>query len=93
MAAKIIMRQEQLFPNSRQVAGLLCLQCPLEICDESDPGCLYVRAESRKDYYREHYQANREKKIAAAKERNKTPEYRLYQIEYQREYRRQGRDK
>lgn len=41
----------------------------------------------RDNYHRNYYRANREKKIAAARKRNNTPEYRLYQIEYQRNYR------
>jgi hypothetical protein len=68
----------------REVKGLLCLQCKIDPCDESDPRCLYSLAKSRTQYQRDYYQANRDKKLAATKARNaeKHDEYLAYQAAY-----------
>lgn len=45
---------------------LLCLQCPLPVCDESSPSCL-IRADKRRvnvTYTRRYYQANRDAILA-----------------------------
>lgn len=89
------MSQRQLFPNSREVAGLLCLSCVLDACDESDPGCLYRQARppvtiTRRGYMADYYQDNREKKIAAAKERNQADP--AAYAAYMREYRARKRE-
>ena len=51
-------------------ADLTCLKCVLFDCDEDSPQCLYQIARTRKEYYADYYRANREAKIAAAKQRN-----------------------
>lgn len=81
--------QIQLFPNSRDAIDLLCLQCVLDACDEDDPGCLYRQTRptvttKRREYMADYYTDNRDKKIAAASERQKAnrPERAAYMREY-----------
>jgi hypothetical protein len=48
-----------------------CLECRLLICDDGSRECGLVKItrEKRREYFAEYYQANRDKKLAAAKER------------------------
>ena len=65
-----------------------CTKCLLENCDEGDPQCFFRiwRIAERSEYFKEHYRRNREKKIAAATERNQQnhAEYLAYQANYRK---------
>ena len=51
----------------------ICLNCTLPICDEKSDRCLYqIEGVKRRSYMANYYKANREKKIAAAKARNRS---------------------
>lgn len=75
-----------LFCYLRETKGLLCLQCVLEDCDETDPSCLYRTMKDRKEYWREYYKENRTRKLGAAKARNNAnrKEYLTYQKNYRK---------
>lgn len=49
-----------------------CLNCQLPICDDKDARCAFVQItrQDRKQYFADYYQANRDKKLAAANARH-----------------------
>ncbi len=56
--------------------GTLCLNCPIEICDDQHPACLYrlfIKASKadRTEYFKRRYRENREAMLEAAKQRQK----------------------
>lgn len=68
--------------------SLVCLSCKLPVCDDQSPECEYT---TRRQYFTQYYQINREPKIEAAKSRYHTlkldPEWRAKRNERKRERR------
>jgi hypothetical protein len=75
----------------------ICSRCPLFECNDKDPNCLLrqtaperIEGATRKEYFADYYKANRNRKLAAAIERQKANPR---DASYYREYRQRVRQR